>query len=136
MEYKFGQFTPEHLKKMAEGVRLFNEQKYWECHESLEEVWLEDRNDPARNVYWAVIQVAAVCIHYRERNLIGAKGMIYKSKEKVRRCREQQILTSLAFDYLDWEEFEKLVLAVPEDPTLEDFSEIFEFRFKNYQEEA
>ncbi len=134
MEYAFGQFTPEHLKKMEEGVRLFNEQKYWECHEALEEVWLEDRNDPARNVYWAVIQVAAACIHYRDQKLIGARGMIAKAKEKFKRCREQKILTELAFAHLDWEELEGLALAVPEGEAarLEDFAELFEFRFKHY----
>jgi predicted metal-dependent hydrolase len=132
VQYSFGQFTPEHLEKMREGVELFNEQKYWECHESLEDVWMEDRNDPARNVYWAVIQVAAVCIHYRDSKLIGAQGMIVKAKEKFRRCREQNILTDLAFQYLDWEELEKLSMEIPEKPVLEDFAKLFEFRFKNF----
>lgn len=76
MKYEFGQFSPSHLEKMKEGLTLFNEQKYWECHEALEDVWMEDRNDNARNVYWAVIQVAAACIHYRDSNLIGAQGKI------------------------------------------------------------
>ena len=40
--YHFGQFTPEHFEKMKKGVQLFNEQKYWECHEELEHHWLED----------------------------------------------------------------------------------------------
>lgn len=133
MEYSYGQFAPEHLKKMEEGVKLFNEQKYWECHESLEDVWMEDRNDPARNVYWAVIQVAASCIHYRNSNLIGAHGMIFKAKEKFRRCRDQNILTQLAFDYLDWEKLEKLVFEIPDQNSeLKDFENIFEFRFTHY----
>jgi uncharacterized protein len=118
---------------MEEGVRLFNEQKYWECHESLEDVWMEDRNDPARNVYWAVIQVAAACIHYRNENLIGAKGMLSKSKEKFRRCRDQHILTDLCFKFLDWEELEALVFKVPDQNSeLKDFKNIFDFRFKHY----
>lgn len=133
MEYSHGQFTPEHLKKMEEGVKLFNEQKYWECHESLEDVWMEDRNDPARNVYWAVIQVAACCIHYRDSNLIGAQGMILKAKEKFRRCRDQNILTALAFDYLDWEKLEKIAFEIPDQkPELKDFENIFNFRFTHY----
>ena len=107
-------FTEEHLKKMADGVRLFNEQKYWECHEALEEVWLEDRQDPTRNVYWAVIQVAASCIHYRDKKIIGAQGMIMKSKEKFRRCRDMHILTDLAFKYLDWQELEDIVMKIPD----------------------
>ena len=135
MEYTYGQFSPEHLKKMKEGVELFNDQKYWECHESLEDVWIEDKQDAARNVYWAVIQVAAACIHYRESNLIGARGMINKAKEKFRRCRDQHILTDLAFKYLDWEELEGIVFAIPDkDPELKDFEAIFDFRFKHYHD--
>lgn len=127
-------FAEEHLKKMEEGIKLFNEQKYWECHEALEDVWMEDRQDPTRNVYWAVIQVAAACIHYRDHNLIGARGMITKSKEKFKRCRDLHILTDLAFKYLDWDEFERLAMAVPDGDksTLEDFRSLFDFRFKHY----
>ncbi len=133
MEYKFGQFTPEHMVKIQEGIELFNEQKYWECHESLEDLWMEDRNDSARNVYWAIIQVAAACIHYRDGKIIGAQGMINKAKEKFRRCREQHVLTDIVLTYLDWEELEKLTLSIKDkDAVLTDFEELFNFRFKNY----
>lgn len=133
MEYKFGQFTPEHMAKIHEGIELFNEQKYWECHESLEDLWMEDRNDSARNVYWAIIQVAAACIHYRDGKIIGAQGMINKAKEKFRRCREQHVLTDIVLKYLDWEELEKLTLSIKDkDAVLVDFEDLFNFRFKNY----
>ena len=133
MEYKFGQFSPVHLSKMEEGVQLFNEQKYWECHESLEDVWMEDRNDNARNVYWAVIQVAAACIHYRDGKIIGAQGMINKTKEKFKRCHDLHILTPLVYEFLDWKELEELVMKIPEkDAKLEDFEDLYNFRFKNY----
>lgn len=127
-------FSSEHLSKMEEGIRLFNQQKYWECHEALEDVWMEDRQDPARNVYWAVIQVAAACIHYREKNLLGAQGMISKAKEKFRRCREQHIVDDIAFKFLDWLELEELVMKVPEGKLsgLEDFQKIYQFEFKHY----
>lgn len=116
---------------MKEGVQLFNEQKYWECHEALEDVWMEDRQDPVRNVYWAVIQVAAACIHYRDHNLVGAQGMISKAKEKFRRCREMHLLSSLASEALDWDRFEAIVTKIPgsHESKLEDFAEVFSFRF-------
>lgn len=119
---------------MEEGVHLFNEQKYWECHESLEDVWIEDKHDAARTVSWAVIQVAAACIHFRDNKIIGAQGMINKAREKFRRCHEQHVLTPLVFQYLDWKELEELVLTIPEkDAKLEDFKNLYNFRFKNYQ---
>jgi len=135
VQYSFGQFTPEHLEKMREGVKFFNEQKYWECHEALEDVWIEDRNDPARNVYWAVIQIAASCIHFRDGNIIGAQGMLSKAKEKLKRCREQKILTDFAIINLDWEELESLVNKISDkNEALSEFKPLFEFRFKNYPE--
>lgn len=118
---------------MREGVELFNQQMYWECHESLEDVWMEDKGDLARNVYWAVIQVAAACIHYRDGNLIGAQGMMNKAKEKFVRCRTQNILTKLAFDFLDWEELETLSMKIKDkDAVLDDFDDLYNFRFKNF----
>lgn len=133
MNYSYGQFTPEHLEKIKEGVALFNQQKYWECHEALEDLWLEDRSDAARNVYWAIIQVAASCIHVREKNLIGAQGMLFKAKEKFRRAREQHVLTDLVLEHLDWEELETIVFAIPDKTSaLSDFSQLFDFRFKHF----
>lgn len=116
---------------MKEAVRLFNDQKYWECHEALEDLWAEDTQDSARLIYWAVIQVAASCIHVRDHNLIGAQGMLAKARDKFRRAREQGVLTD-QLRFLDWEELERLVLAVPEASTLADFKFLFDFRFKNY----
>jgi len=118
---------------MEESVNLFNEQMYWECHESLEDLWMDDKGDQGRDVYWAVIQVAAACIHYRDGNLIGAKGMTSKAKEKFRRCRDRQVLTDLVLKYLDWGELEQLVMMIRDtDPVLEDFDDLYNFRFKNY----
>jgi hypothetical protein len=119
---------------MKEGIHLFNEQKYWESHEALEEVWLEDRNDPVRNVYWAVIQVAAACIHFRDENLIGAQGMISKAKEKFKRCRDFGIVSGLLKEELQWETLEEIVNRVPDSKisSLEDFEELFNFRFEKY----
>lgn len=119
---------------MQEGLSLFNEQKYWECHEVFEDLWMEDRQDPVRNIYWAVIQVAAACIHYRDKNLIGCQGMIAKAKEKFKRCRDLHVLSELALKKLSWDEFESIVMRIPEssESKLEQFKDIYDFRFTNY----
>jgi len=125
-------FTIEHLKKMSEGIHHFNEQLYWECHESFEDLWMEDRT-PVRNIYWAIIQVAAACIHYRDGKIVGAQGMIVKAKEKFKRCRDLHVLTDLVLEHLDWNELEELVVNIPSSQAvLEDFAKLYDFRFKNY----
>lgn len=124
------QFDQTHLQTIAEGIRLFNAQKYWECHEDLEDHWREEPNQ-VRNVYWAVIQVAAAMIHYREGNLIGAKGLIAKAKQKFDRCEQYKIESAVLERNLDWSTLKKMVRAVPVEPELSDFKELFDFRFKD-----
>lgn len=123
-------FDREHLALMSKGIELFNQQLYWECHEEFEHHWLEEAG-PIRNVYWAVIQVAAAMIHYRDGNLTGARGLIFKAKQKFNRCEEFHIESDLLNSELSWNELKKMVRRVPEAPQLEDFKELFFFRFKD-----
>ncbi len=122
------QFNSSHLEIVRKGIELFNAQKYWECHEDLEHHWLEEPG-PLRNVYWAIIQVAAAMIHYREGNLIGARGLIYKAKQKFDRCESFHVESDVLNKYLSWSVLKKLVREVPSEPELEDFKKLFEFRF-------
>ena len=101
MSYRHGQFSPEHLRLSGEGIRLFNRQFYWECHEVFEDLWKEDRGDPARYVWWAIIQVAAAMIHYRDEKISGARGLIVKAKEKFAKCEELNVETDIMDKYLD-----------------------------------
>ncbi|NOT78981.1 MAG: DUF309 domain-containing protein [Bacteriovoracaceae bacterium] len=124
------QFELEHLAIMEEGILLYNAQKYWECHEDLEHHWLEEPG-PLRNVYWAVIQVAAAMIHYREGNLVGARGLIFKAKQKFERTEQFNIESELLQSELSWEELKSLVRAVPAESQLSDFKKLYDFRFKD-----
>lgn len=125
-----GQFDRSHLELMSEGIRLFNAQKYWECHEDLEHYWLEE-SGPVRNVYWAVIQVAASLIHFRDGNLVGATGLITKAKQKFERCGQFSLESEILETNLSWSELKSLVEKVPSTPELSDFAKLFEFRFKD-----
>ncbi len=124
------QFDQSHLEVIENGIILFNEQKYWECHEDLEHHWLEEPG-PLRNVYWAVIQVAAAMIHFRESNLLGARGLIYKAKQKFDRVEQFHVESELLDSELSWAELKKMVRAVPSEPILSDFEKLYEFRFKD-----
>jgi hypothetical protein len=124
------QFNEIHLRTLSEGIRLFNAQKYWECHEELEDHWREEPG-PIRNVYWAVIQVAAAMIHYRESNLIGARGLIAKAKQKFDRCEQFRLESALLEKHLSWSELKAKVRDVPDESVLSDYKNLFEFRFKD-----
>ncbi len=122
-------FEVEHLKKMKHGVQLFNEGKYWECHEELEDHWLEDTGDNARYVYWAVIQVATALYHYENGNLAGAKGMINKSRDKIIKCEKYGIESDIMNKFLQWKLFKKLIASIPIEPSMDSFKELSQFKF-------
>jgi uncharacterized protein len=127
-------FSDEHLLKITPGIELFNQQKYWECHEVLEDLWAEDSHDPVRYVYWAIIQVAATCIHFRDKNLLGAQGLHKKSLEKFKKIRELGIMSELLIDKLEWLQLEHLVQKIPlsDVSKLSDFEQLFKFRFSHF----
>lgn len=115
---------------MKKGIDLYNAQKYWECHEEFEHHWLEEPG-PIRNVYWGVIQAAAACIHYRDGNVIGARGLIHKAKEKILRVEKANLENELLNNYLSWQVFKKLILEIPPESELSAFKNLFDFRFKD-----
>ena len=123
------QFNDEHLEKVREGVKLYNEEKYWESHEELEEHWLEDRGDNVRLIYWAIIQVAASLFHYREGNLTGAQGMLSKAKNKLDRTEKSFVESSLLEKELNWSQFKRIVRQTPLDGEIKDFNRLYRFKF-------
>jgi uncharacterized protein len=56
------------------GVRLFNEQEFFACHDALEELWT-DTLGPEREFYQGLIHAAVALFHFGEGNLGGARRM-------------------------------------------------------------
>ena len=44
--------------RLQKGIEEFNQQLFFECHETLEEIWLEERGED-RKFYQGIIQIAA-----------------------------------------------------------------------------
>jgi uncharacterized protein len=44
--------------RLQKGIDEFNQQLFFECHETLEEIWLEEHGDD-RKFYQGIIQIAA-----------------------------------------------------------------------------
>src|ERR1700756_2986008 len=44
--------------RFLKGIEEFNQQLFFECHETLKEIWLEDHGDD-RKFYQGIIQIAA-----------------------------------------------------------------------------
>jgi len=62
--------TPIH-PSAREGIRLFNEGRYFEAHEALEIAWLEERGR-IRELYRGILQVGVAYLHITRGNYDGA----------------------------------------------------------------
>ena len=60
---------------LLDGVRLFNEGRWFEAHEVLERAWL-DEPTPLRRLYQGILQVGVGLHHARRGNLRGALSLL------------------------------------------------------------
>lgn len=75
-----GDYDPRLLK----GIEQFNSGLYFECHETLEEIWLEEHG-PDREFYQGIIQIAAGYFKWEQGVLIGAIKLWRSGLEKLGR---------------------------------------------------
>jgi hypothetical protein len=66
----------------GEGIRLFNSQKFFECHEALEALWLESAGEEKLFLH-GLIQVAAAFHHQQRGNRAGARSLLEKGWKKL-----------------------------------------------------
>jgi len=66
---------PDCIPKRPPALRLavtqFNQGQYWECHETLEEIWLSEEY-PLRLFYHGLIKAAVGLLHLDRHNRLGA----------------------------------------------------------------
>ena len=64
------------------GVELFNQRRFFECHEAWEEVWKRSNGD-AKLFYQGIIQAAVAILHAQRGNLTGAESLHGKASAKL-----------------------------------------------------
>ena len=57
------------------GIRQFNGQEWFECHETLEILWLKETGE-VRDLYQGIIQIAIALHHWRNGNFGGAVSLL------------------------------------------------------------
>jgi hypothetical protein len=83
---------------LAEGVQLFNEERFWECHEVLEQAWHGSKG-AERDAIQSIILTAAAFVHYQ------------KSEEEIclsilRRARAKTAIAK-TYEKMDFQELVK-----------------------------
>lgn len=67
---------------LREGLRRFNEGRFWDAHEAWEETWLR-WPDPERRFVQGLIQLAAAWHHLSRENDRGAKRLFASAAGKL-----------------------------------------------------
>lgn len=75
--------TEAGVDKVREGLRLFNEEFFFEAHEVLEEMWHLERGE-ARQFLQGLIQLSAAYHHFQNGNLAGAAALLQRGADKMR----------------------------------------------------
>ncbi|MBE7535685.1 MAG: DUF309 domain-containing protein [Anaerolineales bacterium] len=75
-------YAPLHPSAI-EGLRLFNNGKYFEAHEALETAWLEERGK-IRDLYRGILQVGVAYLHITRGNYNGAIKVYGRSLKWLR----------------------------------------------------
>lgn len=75
--------TADHDARYLEGIRLFNRQEFFACHDVLEDLWGETL-DKDREFYQGLIHAAVCLFHFEGGNLSGARKM-YESATRYLR---------------------------------------------------
>src|SRR5579863_3623153 len=75
--------TPRpHPDFYEQGIDLFNEGRFFECHEAWEEIWKRADGEEKR-FYQALIQAAVAILHAQRGNLDGARSLYEKARAKL-----------------------------------------------------
>ncbi len=65
-----------------EGIELFNQGRFFECHEAWEEVWKRAHGEE-KLFYQGLIQAAVAILHAQRGNRDGARSLYAKARAKL-----------------------------------------------------
>ncbi len=70
--------------RFIRGLELFNKRDFYECHEIIEELWLETKPGPHSGLYKGVIQAAAALYQWERGYLSGARRLFLSSTKYLK----------------------------------------------------
>jgi hypothetical protein len=76
-------------KAVDQSVALFNEQRYWECHEAMEQIWRRETNPKEKALQQGVILCASALVHAQKDEDAICLGMISRALAKLNQWDEE-----------------------------------------------
>ncbi|QWV96477.1 DUF309 domain-containing protein [Geomonas nitrogeniifigens] len=74
--------------ELQQAIDEFNAGEWFECHETLEELWVGEKGE-LRDFYQGLLQVAVALYHWRNGNFKGAEGLLQRGSGLLRRVSER-----------------------------------------------
>lgn len=71
------------IEVLRQSIELFNEQRYWECHETLEQIWRREPKGSEKDVQQGIILAASAFVHFQKNEDDVCIGMIPKALSKL-----------------------------------------------------
>lgn len=106
--------TIDFQEQYREGLRLFNEEDFFECHEVFEELWSESQGDD-RKYLQGMIQAAVALFHFGNENFGGAKKLYLSALQRLQPLPAMYMSIDLARFLADFEVCFQELLANTED---------------------
>ncbi len=72
----------EMSEALQEGIQLFNQERFWECHEVLEEIW-HPAKGKERDVIQGLILTAAAFVHFQKGEDDICLSVLRRAQEKM-----------------------------------------------------
>ena len=72
--------------QFEKGIDLFNQREFYECHDTIEEVWLQESSD-RQPFLQGLIQAAVAFHHYQHGKWGAARSMLQLALEKLSPCK-------------------------------------------------
>jgi hypothetical protein len=81
--------------ELLDGIRLFNQARWFEAHEVLEQAWLAEPT-PLRLLYQGILQVGVGLHHARNGNLPGALSLLDRGMSLLARFEPERLGVDVA----------------------------------------
>lgn len=70
-------------QRLTEGVDFFNREYFFEAHDTLEELWMEAREQTQRDLFHGLVNISTGFYHYRMNNRNGMQSQLQKGVDKL-----------------------------------------------------
>jgi len=81
--------------QLLRGIREFNNREWFECHETVEDLWIGSEGE-TRDFFQGIIQIAVALHHWRNGNFGGAVSLLKGGSGYLRRVADDCLWVDVA----------------------------------------